>query len=83
MRSRAAPSRSIRAFRELRGQPGQIRVAAAIAGLLDGSEILTSHVNCSRVQDPYSFRCQPQVMGAVARLAEERRAHADHRSGAR
>src|SRR3954452_25616800 len=48
----------------LRGQPGQIRVAAAIAGLVDGSEILTSHVACSRVQDPYSFRCQPQVMGA-------------------
>ena len=49
---------------ELRGQPGQIRVASAIRGLLDGSEILTSHVACSRVQDPYSFRCQPQVMGA-------------------
>src|SRR5690348_8275937 len=44
---------------ELRGQPGQIQVAAAIRGLLDGSEILTSHVACSRVQDPYSFRCQP------------------------
>src|SRR4051812_29575385 len=49
---------------ELRGQPGQIRVAAAIHDLLDGSEILTSHIACSRVQDPYSFRCQPQVMGA-------------------
>ena len=49
---------------ELRGQPGQIRVAAAISALLDGSEILVSHVACSRVQDPYSFRCQPQVMGA-------------------
>ena len=49
---------------ELRGQPGQIQVAAAIRRLLDGSEILTSHVACSRVQDPYSFRCQPQVMGA-------------------
>ena len=49
---------------QLRGQPGQIQVAAAIRGLLDGSEILTSHVACSRVQDPYSFRCQPQVMGA-------------------
>ena len=49
---------------QLRGQPGQIRVAAMIASLLDGSEILTSHVQCSRVQDPYSFRCQPQVMGA-------------------
>ena len=55
---------------ELRGQPGQTRVAAAIAGLLDGSEILTSHVKCSRVQDPYSFRCQPQVMGASLDLLE-------------
>ena len=55
---------------ELRGQPGQMRVAAAIAGLLDGSEILTSHVECSRVQDPYSFRCQPQVMGASLDLLE-------------
>jgi histidine ammonia-lyase len=54
----------------LRGQPGQIRVAAAIAGLLEGSEILTSHVKCSRVQDPYSFRCQPQVMGAALDLLQ-------------
>jgi histidine ammonia-lyase len=53
---------------ELRGQPGQIRVAAAIQELLAGSEILTSHVACSRVQDPYSFRCQPQVMGAALDL---------------
>ena len=52
----------------LRGQPGQIRVAAAIHGLLQGSEILVSHVKCSRVQDPYSFRCQPQVMGAALDL---------------
>jgi histidine ammonia-lyase len=55
---------------ELRGQPGQIRVAAAIAGLLEGSEILTSHIACSRVQDPYSFRCQPQVMGAALDLLQ-------------
>jgi len=48
----------------VRGQPGQIRVAAAIRDLLDGSEIVTSHFRCGRVQDPYSFRCQPQVMGA-------------------
>jgi histidine ammonia-lyase len=54
----------------LRGQPGQIRVAAAIAELLDGSEIVTSHVRCSRVQDPYSFRCQPQVMGAALDLLQ-------------
>ncbi len=49
----------------LRGQPGQIRVAEAIRDLLQGSGILTSHVKCDRVQDPYSFRCQPQVMGAA------------------
>ena len=55
---------------QLRGQPGQIRVAAAISGLLDGSEIVTSHVKCSRVQDPYSFRCQPQVMGAAFDLLQ-------------
>src|SRR5438045_5306518 len=53
---------------ELRGQPGQIRVAAAIRGLLDGSEIVTSHAGCAKVQDPYSFRCQPQVMGAALDL---------------
>src|SRR3954464_13546642 len=54
----------------LRGQPGQIRVAAAIAGLLDGSEILASHGRCGKVQDPYSFRCQPQVMGAALDLLD-------------
>ena len=49
----------------VRGQPGQIRVAAELRGLLDGSEILASHsAHCTKVQDPYSFRCQPQVMGA-------------------
>ena len=47
-----------------RGQPGQIRVAAEIRNLLEGSEILASHGRCGKVQDPYSFRCQPQVMGA-------------------
>ena len=49
---------------ELRGQPGQMRVAEAIRGLLEGSEIISSHARCGKVQDPYSFRCQPQVMGA-------------------
>jgi histidine ammonia-lyase len=53
---------------QLRGQPGQIAVAARIADFLSGSEILTSHVACTRVQDPYSFRCQPQVMGAALDL---------------
>jgi histidine ammonia-lyase len=49
---------------DLRGQPGQIEVAARLRALLDGSDIVTSHHDCDRVQDPYSFRCQPQVMGA-------------------
>jgi histidine ammonia-lyase len=54
---------------EVRGQPGQIRVAAALRELLDGSEILASHASgCPKVQDPYSFRCQPQVMGAALDL---------------
>jgi histidine ammonia-lyase len=52
----------------VRGQPGQITVAEAIRGLLAGSAIRASHLDCSRVQDPYSFRCQPQVMGACLDL---------------
>ena len=55
---------------ELRGQPGQIKVAAAIKGLLEGSDIVASHARCGRVQDPYSFRCQPQVMGAALDLLD-------------
>lgn len=47
-----------------RGQPGQIAVAGAVRALLDGSEIVPSHPDCGRVQDPYSIRCIPQVMGA-------------------
>ena len=53
---------------DLRGQPGQIAVAARLRELLDGSDIATSHHDCDRVQDPYSFRCQPQVMGACLDL---------------
>ncbi|KQN46317.1 histidine ammonia-lyase [Serratia sp. Leaf50] len=49
---------------EARGQEGQIAVAAAVSKLLEGSDIVTSHANCGRVQDPYSIRCVPQVMGA-------------------
>lgn len=49
----------------LRGQPGQIAVAEALRSLLAGSRIRDSHRECARVQDPYSLRCQPQVMGAA------------------
>jgi histidine ammonia-lyase len=55
---------------DLRGQPGQIRVAAALRDLLGGSDIVASHARCGKVQDPYSFRCQPQVMGASLDLLE-------------
>jgi len=53
---------------EARGQPGQIAVARAYQRLMTGSAIRASHRDCSRVQDPYSFRCQPQVMGACLDL---------------
>ncbi len=48
----------------LRRQPGQSDVAAIYRRLLAGSVIRASHADCDRVQDPYSLRCQPQVMGA-------------------
>ena len=52
----------------IRRQPGQITVAAALRALLRGSRIRASHLSCARVQDPYSLRCQPQVMGACLDL---------------
>jgi len=48
----------------LRASQGQADVARALRGLLAGSAIRASHRDCPRVQDPYSLRCQPQVMGA-------------------
>jgi histidine ammonia-lyase len=58
----------------LRGHPGQAQVAQVYRELLAGSEIRESHRTCERVQDPYSLRCQPQVMGAcldlITRTAE-------------
>ena len=53
---------------QVRGQPGQIAVAREYRDLIAGSAIRASHLECSRVQDPYSFRCQPQVMGACLDL---------------
>jgi histidine ammonia-lyase len=53
----------------LRGQPGQIDVAMSLRTLLSASQIRNSHRHdCAKVQDPYSLRCQPQVMGAVLDL---------------
>jgi histidine ammonia-lyase len=49
----------------LRGHRGQIDVATVYRSLLEGSGIRASHLTGDdKVQDPYSLRCQPQVMGA-------------------
>lgn len=49
---------------ELRPHPGAQRTAAHIRKMMAESEILASHADCDRVQDPYSLRCVPQVHGA-------------------
>lgn len=48
----------------VRPHPGQVTVAKNVRLLLQESEILESHRNCGKVQDPYSLRCIPQVHGA-------------------
>lgn len=53
-----------RRIQSVRGHGGQTAVAAVLRDLMHGSEIRASHENCDRVQDPYSIRCQPQVVGA-------------------
>lgn len=59
---------SIKPFDEristVRGHATQIQVASMLRELLKESSILSSHSDCDKVQDPYSLRCQPQVMGA-------------------
>ena len=65
---------------QVRNQPGATRVASTLKGLLKGSSIVESHAaDDPRVQDPYSFRCSPLVLGAaldsidscLARLSDE------------
>ncbi len=79
--SMAAASLSIEAFQAtdtvfdprlhaLKRHPGQARVAAGFRKLLAQSEVVASHKDCDRVQDPYSYRCAPQVLGAVADTLE-------------
>lgn len=48
---------------EIRPYKGNQHVAHRVRTFLEGSEILNSHINCERVQDPYSLRCIPQVHG--------------------
>ena len=53
-----------RRIQSVRGHGGQIAVAGVLRELMRGSQIRESHRACSHVQDPYSLRCQPQVIGA-------------------
>ncbi len=61
-------------IQQLRPHPGQAVVAAAVRRMVEGSALVRtvtgSHVENGRPQDPYSFRCAPQVMGAVADTIE-------------
>lgn len=50
---------------QLRGQHGQQASAAHLRALVRDSEINKSHEQCTRVQDPYTLRCAPQVFGAI------------------
>jgi histidine ammonia-lyase len=55
----------------VRGHASQSDVAAAVLRLIEGSEINESHRDCGRVQDPYSLRCIPQVLGACLRTLRD------------
>jgi histidine ammonia-lyase len=54
-----------RRINALRPHPGQAHVADRLRELVAGSEVMQSHRDCGRVQDPYSFRCIPVVHGAA------------------
>ncbi|HTJ27453.1 MAG TPA: histidine ammonia-lyase [Candidatus Limnocylindria bacterium] len=55
----------------VRGHAAQSDVAAALLRLVSGTEINASHRDCGRVQDPYSLRCMPQVLGACLRTVRD------------
>jgi len=50
---------------QIRPHPGQASVAANMERMIQNSEIITSHKDCSRIQDAYTLRCSPQVHGAT------------------
>jgi histidine ammonia-lyase len=62
-----------RRINALRPHPGQARVADNLRALLRGSQIIESHRECGRVQDPYSYRCIPVVHGALRDAAAHAR----------
>jgi histidine ammonia-lyase len=55
---------------DLKDNEGHRRTAANLRACLEGSEVLTSHADCDRVQDPYSLRCVPQIHGAFKTALE-------------
>ena len=54
----------------VRPHPGHQKSAANLRSLLAQSEIMVSHANCDKVQDPYSLRCMPQIHGASRDLLQ-------------
>jgi len=52
------------ALHRIRPFKGNLKVAERMRMLLAGSQNVENHLNCERVQDPYSMRCMPQVHGA-------------------
>ncbi len=57
-------------IQQIRRQPGQIRAASSLRGLVEDSPVLAEEFEGRRLQDPYSLRCMPQVMGASLDLLE-------------
>ncbi|MFG0260498.1 MAG: histidine ammonia-lyase [Phycisphaerales bacterium JB041] len=67
---------------DARNQPGQADIAAALRDLLAGSQIIPSHrEDDPRVQDPYSFRCAPPVLGAALDAARYVKRAVEHELG--
>jgi histidine ammonia-lyase len=52
-------------IQQIRPHPGQLASAQNLRRLLEGSTIMPSHADCSKVQDAYSIRCMPQVHGTL------------------
>ncbi len=67
---------------EAKNNRGQILFSAVMRDLLKGSEIQHAHEHCTHVQDPYSLRCQPQVMGAVLTCLHDSQTHLIHEANA-
>lgn len=67
---------------QVRNQPGQADIASALRDVLAGSQIIPSHrEDDPRVQDPYSFRCAPPVLGAALDAARYAKRSIEHELG--